>query len=48
MKRGRQVMPKVDGQPFRCEVCGANVFTEIGLYRYACNGCAAEYVGTPK
>lgn len=41
-------MPKVNGVTFRCPDCGANVFTEIGTYRYQCNGCGALYVGEPK
>ncbi len=30
---------------FRCEVCGANVFTKTGKFHYKCNGCNASYSG---
>ena len=47
-RRGREeaVMPRINGRPFRCEDCGANVFhwndKPNGL---TCNGCGATYVG---
>lgn len=28
---------------FRCEECGANVFTKISDGSYRCNGCGTEY-----
>jgi hypothetical protein len=42
----KQVMPRVEGKPFRCE-CGANVFTEYEPFKYRCNGCGATYTGEP-
>ena len=39
--RPEQVMPKVDGKPFRC-VCGGNVFSKEAD-RYKCNSCGRTY-----
>lgn len=44
---GEQTMPRVGGQSFRCEDCGANVFTRRGDV-YDCNGCHARYRGERK
>lgn len=46
MKTGsiEQVMPRVDGKPFRCD-CGCNVFTKIGSLHYQCNSCEARWKG---
>lgn len=41
---GRQVMPKVQGQSFRCD-CGCNVFTELSAPHYRCNACGARFKG---
>lgn len=30
---------------FRCEECGANVFTRHAGHRFECNGCSAMYRG---
>ena len=32
-------------RPFRCESCGANVFTQISPLKYKCNGCHHVYIG---
>lgn len=40
----RQVMPRINGEPFHCEECGANVFTAI-KNKYTCNSCGAKYIG---
>jgi len=37
-----QVMPKVNGESFRCS-CGCNVFTKYEVGRYRCNGCKKCY-----
>lgn len=47
------VMPKVNGQTFRCD-CGCNVFRTVARQqhdaanetRYRCNSCRAVFVGT--
>lgn len=39
-----QTLIKIEGEPFRCELCRANVFTRIGD-RYFCNGCNTRYLG---
>lgn len=44
---GEQVMPRVDGKPFRCD-CQCNVFAAIGPLRYRCNSCGVEYQGEAK
>lgn len=41
--RRRQVQPRVDGKPFRCE-CGCNVFTRSGNI-FQCNACRTKYEG---
>jgi len=33
-------------EPYYCEVCGANVFTEKSKMKYECNGCGTGYEGT--
>ena len=38
----RQVMPKINGEFYRCE-CGCNVFTEIDFKKFKCNSCEATY-----
>lgn len=37
----------LNGSPtsFRCEECGANVFTEVCENKYRCNGCGERYTG---
>lgn len=42
---GPQKMLKVDGRPFRCPLCEANVFTQVREDTYLCNGCGSEYEG---
>lgn len=42
---GEQVMPRVNGKPFRCEECNSNVFTRYDGTRFRCNGCGACYHG---
>jgi hypothetical protein len=37
------VMPRVGGKPFRCEGCGANVFTRLNDAKLQCNGCSETY-----
>ena len=40
---GSLVMPRINGQPFRC-LCGNNVFRCSGDI-YTCTACMAQYVG---
>lgn len=40
--RREQVMPRVNGVPFRCP-CGCNVFTKEREHRYSCNACGEWY-----
>ena len=40
----RQVMPIINGKAFRCD-CGCNVFTEVDMLRFKCNGCGARWIG---
>jgi hypothetical protein len=46
-ENGEQVMPKIDGKSFRCDVCGANVFTKSNKdeLKYKCNGCQTLWRG---
>jgi DNA-directed RNA polymerase subunit RPC12/RpoP len=47
---GGSAMVRLPGsaRAFRCEDCGANVFTETAPMRFACNGCGARYTGEPR
>ena len=45
------IMPKINGETFRCENCGSNCFhreperDHAGEQGYRCNGCGARYMG---
>ncbi len=42
--QAEQVMPRVNGKPFKCD-CGCNVFTKTEPLKYRCNSCEATYTG---
>ena len=44
---GEQVMPRVNGLPFRCS-CGCNVFTKANSVEMRCNSCRSRYAYTER
>ncbi len=45
----KPVILKVNGKPWYCPDCGANVLTQHGengdINRFTCNGCGGKWIG---
>jgi len=46
----QDIICKVDGKTFRCEICGCNVFRHPKgePNKFKCNGCGEVYIGEYK